>query len=94
MTAANEIRCPKMLRNCSGPGSCKGCQIHAAIQNRDMTKLREELKEVWAGQPVKATSYVEFMRSLGMSEAEAREMERQEQLLVDQEIARYSKEVQ
>lgn len=92
--AGNEISCPKMMRACPGPGSCKGCQIHAAIQSRDFAKLREELKVLWAGQRVKATSYVEFMQSLGMSEAEAREMERQEQLLVDQEIARYPKSVQ
>ena len=56
-----------------------------------MNRLREELKVLWQGQPVKATSYAEFMCSLGLSEAEARELERQEQLLMDQEIARYPK---
>ena len=86
--------CPKMMRACPGPGSCKGCQLHAAIQSRDMNQLREELKVLWQGEPVKATSYAEFMRSLGLSEAEARELERQEQLLMDQEIARYPKVVQ
>jgi hypothetical protein len=43
---------------------------------------------------MKATCYQELMRALNVSEAEARELECQEQIIVDQEVARFSKSIQ
>jgi hypothetical protein len=42
---------------------------------------------------MKATSFRELMRALNLSEAEARELECQEQIIVDQEVARFPKSV-
>jgi hypothetical protein len=65
--------------------------VHAALQSRDGEELRKRLMLLWEGKPLQATSYRELMRLLGISEADAREMECQEQTLVDQEIARFPK---
>ncbi|MGA8108683.1 MAG: hypothetical protein WB974_04570 [Acidobacteriaceae bacterium] len=56
--------------------------------------MRQKLMVLWEGKPMQATSYRELMRELGLSEDEAREMECQEQLLVDEEVARFPKEIQ
>ena len=88
------ILCPKSMRACRGPGTCPGCQVHAALQTRDGEQLRQKLMLLWQGEPLKATSYEELMRALGLSETEARELECQEQCVVDKEVARFSKTVQ
>jgi hypothetical protein len=49
---------------------------------------------LWEGKPMQATSYRELMRDLGLSEDEAREMECQEQALVDEEVGRFPKAIQ
>ena len=92
--AAERFVCPKMLRACPGPGTCPGCRVHAALLNRDGEELRKRLMVLWEGKPMRATSYRELMRDLGLCEEEARELECQEQNLVDQEIARFPKGIQ
>ena len=86
--------CPKSLQNCPGPGTCPGCRVHAALQSRDGEAIRKKLMVLWEGKPMQATSYRELMRELGLGEEEARELEHQEQLLVDQHVARFPKSVQ
>jgi hypothetical protein len=86
--------CPKMLRACPGPGTCAGCQVHAAVLSRDSEELRKQVMLLWEGKPLQATSYRELMRLLGLSEDEAREMECQEQCRMDQEVARFPKGIQ
>jgi hypothetical protein len=81
------------MRACSGPGTCPGCLLHAALQSRDGDEIRKKLMLLWEGRPVKATSYQELMRALNISEAEARELEYQEQIIVDQEVARFPRSV-
>lgn len=49
---------------------------------------------LWNGRPIHATAYQEIMQLLNLSEFEARELEHQEQLLVDAEIARFPKSIQ
>jgi len=48
---------------------------------------------LWEGKAVKATSFRELMRALSLSETEARELESQEQIIVDQEVARFPKSI-
>jgi hypothetical protein len=91
---ARRFACPKTMRACPGPGTCPGCRVHAALQSRDGEELRKRLMVLWEGKPLRATSYRELMRLLGVSETEARELEFQEQLLVDEEVARFPKQVQ
>lgn len=88
-----QMICPKSLGACSGPGTCPGCRLHAALQSRDGEEFRKKLMLLWEGRPVKATSFRELMRTLNLSEAEARELECQEQIIVDQEVARFPKSV-
>jgi hypothetical protein len=88
------IVCPKSMRACPGPGTCPGCLVHAALQRQDPEELREKLMLLWEGQPVKATSFEEFLRALPICEAEARELECREQMLVDQQVARFPKMIQ
>lgn len=90
----NELRCPKSMRNCPGPGTCPGCRLHAALQGRNGEELRRRLMFLWNGRPIHATAYQEIMQLLNLSEFEARELEHQEQLLVDAEIARFPKSIQ
>jgi len=85
--------CPKSLRACSGPGTCPGCRLHAALQSRDGAEIRKKLMLLWEGKAVKATSFRELMRALSLSETEARELESQEQIIVDQEVARFPKSI-
>lgn len=92
--ATQQFVCPKTLHACPGPGTCPGCRVHAALQSRDGEAFRKRLMVLWEGKPMQATSYRELMRDLGLSEDEAREMECQEQLLVDQELARFPKVIQ
>jgi len=92
--AARGFVCPKMLKDCPGPGTCAGCRVHAALQSRDGDEVRKKLMLLWEGQPLHATSYRELMRMLGVSEDEARELEGQEQSLMDQEVARFPKGIQ
>ncbi|HEX3985904.1 MAG TPA: hypothetical protein VHX13_04765 [Acidobacteriaceae bacterium] len=68
--------------------------MHAALQSRDGEELRKRLMLLWEGKPLQATSYRELMHLLGISEEEARELECQEQTLVDEEIARFPKSIQ
>jgi hypothetical protein len=68
--------------------------VHAALQSRDGEELRKRLMLLWEGKPLQATSYRELMRLLGISEDEARELECQEQCLMDEEVARFPKEIQ
>lgn len=68
--------------------------MHAALQSRDGEAIRQKLMVLWEGKPMQATPYRELMRELGLSEDEAREMECQEQLLVDEEVARFPKGIQ
>jgi hypothetical protein len=91
---AQRFVCPKSLRGCPGPGTCPGCRVHAALQSRDGEAIRQKLMVLWEGKPMQATSYRELMRELGLSEGEAREMECQEQLLMDEEVARFPKGIQ
>ena len=86
--------CPKMLKACPGPGTCPGCRVHAALQCREGEELRKRLMMLWEGKPMQATSYRELMRDLGLSEEDARDLESQEQRLVDVELARFPKSVQ
>ena len=92
--AVERFVCPKSMRACPGPGTCPGCRVHAALQSRDGEELRKRLMLLWEGKPLQATSYRELMRLLGISEEEARELECQEQSLVDEEIARFPKSIQ
>lgn len=92
--AAERFVCPKSLRGCPEPGTCSGCRVHAALQSRDGEAIRKRLMVLWEGKPMTATSYRELMRELGIGEAEARELEHQEQMLVDEEVARFPKRVQ
>lgn len=92
--SSQRIVCPKSTRACPRPGTCPGCLVHAAMQGRDPEEMRQKLMLLWEGQPLKATSYQELMRALQISECEARELECQEQILVDQEIARFPKIIQ
>ncbi len=85
--------CPKSMHACKGPGTCLGCVLHAALQSRDGEEIREKLMLLWEGRPVKATSFRELMRALNIPEAEARELECQEQVIVDQEVDRFPKSV-
>ena len=87
------MNCPKSLRACSGPGTCPGCRLHMALQSRDGEGLRKKLLILWEGRPVKATSFRELMGALNLSEAEARELECREQILLDQEVARFPKSI-
>jgi len=48
---------------------------------------------LWEGRPVKASSFRELMGALNLSEAEARELECREQIIVDQEVARFPKSI-
>lgn len=91
--AGERFVCPKMLRACTGPGTCAGCRVHAALQSREGEELRKRLMLLWEGKPLQATSYRELMRELGLSEEEARELECQEQVLVDEEVDRFPKSV-
>ncbi len=91
---AERIVCPKSMRGCPGPGTCAGCRVHAALQNREGEDLRKRLMVLWEGKPLQATGYRELMRDLGISEEEARELECQEQSLVDQEVSRFPKGIQ
>jgi hypothetical protein len=91
---AERFVCPKSLRDCPGPGTCPGCRVHAALQSRDGEAMRKKLMVLWEGKPMQATSYRELMRELGLGEDEARELEHQEQVLVDQEVARFPKTIQ
>ncbi len=90
----DRLVCPKSMHACPGPGTCPGCRIHEALRSRDSDKIRQELMVLWEGKPVRATSYEDLMKMLKISEAEARELECQEQCIVDQEIARFPKTVQ
>lgn len=92
--AVERFVCPKSMRACPGPGTCPGCRVHAALQSRDGEELRKRLMLLWEGKPLQATSYRELMRLLGISEDEARELECQEQCLMDEEVARFPKEIQ
>ncbi|HLJ79044.1 MAG TPA: hypothetical protein VKT75_16605 [Acidobacteriaceae bacterium] len=89
-----QMRCPKTLRSCPGPGTCPGCKVHAALQGLDAEEVRKKLMLLWEGQPMKATDWRQLMRDLGISEEEARELECQQQCIVDQEIARFPKAIQ
>jgi len=91
---AEPFVCPKSLRSCPGPGTCAGCRVHVALQSRDGEAIRQKLMLLWEGKPMQATSYRELMRELGISEEEARDLECQEQLLVDEEVARFPKVIQ
>lgn len=91
---AERFVCPKSLRGCPGPGTCPGCRVHAALQSRDGEAMRKKLMLLWEGKPLQATAYWELMRELGISEDEARDLEFQEQLLVDEEVARFPKVIQ
>ena len=91
---AQRVVCPKSMRACPAPGTCPGCLVHAALQRRESGELRKELMVLWEGEPLRATSWQELMRCLGLSESDAREMECQEQCLVDREIARFPKSIQ
>jgi hypothetical protein len=53
----------------------------------------EEAHASLGGKTVKATSFRELMRALNLSETEARELESQEQIVVDQEVARFPKSI-
>jgi len=86
--------CPKMLRACPGPGTCAGCRVHAALQSREGEELRKRLMLLWEGKPLRATEYRELMRELGVCEEDARELECQEQRMVDVEVARFPKGIQ
>lgn len=92
--SSQRVVCPKSMRACPGPGTCPGCLVHAALEGRNPEELRQKLMLLWEGQPMKGTSYQEFMRTLGISESEAREMECHEQCLVDQEVGRFPKTIQ
>jgi len=48
---------------------------------------------LWEDRPVKATSFRELMGALNLSEAEARDLECQEQIIPDQEVARFPKSI-
>jgi hypothetical protein len=87
------LNCPKSIRDCAGPGDCPGCRVQAAIHNCDAERIRMKLMLLWEGKPIKATPYRELMRTLDISEAEARELECQEQVIVDQEVARFPKSI-
>lgn len=91
---ASTVRCPKSMRACPGAGSCPGCRLHEALQSRDGEELRRRLMLLWEGKPLKATSHQELMQLLGVSESEALELEHQEQVVVDEEIARFPKSIQ
>lgn len=88
------MRCPKTLRSCPGPGTCPGCRVHAALQGLDADEVRKKLMLLWEGQPMKATDWRQLMRDLGICEEEARDLESQQQVIVDQEIARFPKIIQ
>lgn len=94
MTGPPQIRCPKTMRSCRAPGTCAGCKVHAALQGLDAEEVRRKLLLLWDGQPVKATDWRQLMRDLGVCEAEARDLECQQQVIVDQEIARFTKTIQ
>lgn len=91
---AESFPCPRSLKACCRHRSCSGCRTQAALQNRDYEELRRTVMVRWTGGPVEASSWKEFMATLGVSEAEAREMAAQEQILVDNEITRFSKSIQ
>lgn len=87
------VSCPKSMRSCSAPGTCPGCRLMAALDRRDGERNRNKLMLLWEGKPMKATSYQELMCTLNISEAEARALEYQEQIILDQEVARFPKSV-
>ncbi|HKO14427.1 MAG TPA: hypothetical protein VJV22_20830 [Acidobacteriaceae bacterium] len=49
---------------------------------------------IWEGKPIKATDWQQLMHDLGISESDARELECQEQCILDREVARFPKAIQ
>lgn len=94
MPSPQNLRCPKTLRSCPGPGTCPGCLVHAALQSRDAEEIRKKLMLLWEGKPIKATDWQQLMSELGLSESDARELECQEQCILDREVARFPKSIQ